>query len=100
MSPRLYGQVCLEFKLRPFSADSVLALRKRIEPLSRHVGTLTQPLPEGEEKDAPGSVPTGRRGRSTSTKLTHINPLDRHHRSACFQSLKTALCAGWIRSNA
>jgi len=50
MSPRLYGHVGREFKVRPFSAGSILTLRNRIEPLSRRVGTLTQPLPEGEEK--------------------------------------------------
>src|SRR2546425_6682420 len=29
-----YGHVGLEFKLRPFSAGSILTLRKRIEPLA------------------------------------------------------------------
>ena len=29
-----YGQIGLEFKLRPFSAGSILTLRNRIEPLA------------------------------------------------------------------
>src|SRR5439155_18207007 len=55
-----YGQVGLEFKLRPFSAGSILALRNRIEPLASTTSVERTPRKIQSTKLTPSMTAPGK----------------------------------------
>jgi len=70
MSPRFYGHVGREFKLRPFSAGSILTLRNRIEPLASTTSVARTPRKTQSTKLTPSITAPGfnHRGQRESSK--------------------------------
>lgn len=65
MSSRLYGQVGREFKLRPFSAGSILTLRNRIEPLASTTSVERTPRKMQSTKRTPSILAPGKLALTT-----------------------------------